>query len=55
MIEDLGLMHKRDDISEHLSGGMKRKLSIENVIDIFYLTKLKKEAMPLLMMAIGNK
>ena len=28
MIEDLGLMHKRDDISEQLSGGMKRKLSI---------------------------
>ncbi|XP_059350163.1 phospholipid-transporting ATPase ABCA1-like [Daphnia carinata] len=28
MIEDLGLSHKRHDISEHLSGGMKRKLSI---------------------------
>ena len=28
MIEDLGLSHKRDDISQHLSGGMKRKLSI---------------------------
>lgn len=28
MIEDLGLLHKRDDISQHLSGGMKRKLSI---------------------------
>ncbi|XP_046463654.1 ATP-binding cassette sub-family A member 7-like isoform X2 [Daphnia pulex] len=28
MIEDLGLSHKKHDISEHLSGGMKRKLSI---------------------------
>ena len=28
MIEDLGLSHKRHDISEQLSGGMKRKLSI---------------------------
>ena len=28
MIEDLGLSHKRDDLSIHLSGGMKRKLSI---------------------------
>lgn len=28
MIDDLGLAHKRDDPSQHLSGGMKRKLSI---------------------------
>lgn len=28
MIEDLGLAHKRHDFSIHLSGGMKRKLSI---------------------------
>ena len=28
MIEDLGLEHKKHDISEQLSGGMKRKLSI---------------------------
>ena len=28
MIEDLGLSHKRHDYALHLSGGMKRKLSI---------------------------
>ena len=28
MIEDLGLEHKKHDMSEQLSGGMKRKLSI---------------------------
>ena len=28
MIDDLGLSHKTHDISQHLSGGMKRKLSI---------------------------
>ena len=28
MIEDLGLSHKKYELSLHLSGGMKRKLSI---------------------------
>ena len=28
MIDDLGLSHKRNDLALHLSGGMKRKLSI---------------------------
>lgn len=28
MIDELGLAHKRYDLSQHLSGGMKRKLSI---------------------------
>ena len=28
MIEDLGLPHKRDELSKNLSGGMQRKLSI---------------------------
>lgn len=28
MIKDLGLSHKKTDISRNLSGGMKRKLSI---------------------------
>lgn len=28
MIDDLGLSHKKHDLSQHLSGGMKRKLSI---------------------------
>ena len=28
MIDDLGLSHKRTDLSINLSGGMKRKLSI---------------------------
>jgi len=28
MIDDLGLSHKRDEMSQYLSGGMKRKLSI---------------------------
>jgi ATP-binding cassette subfamily A (ABC1) protein 1 len=28
MIDDLGLSHKKDALSVHLSGGMKRKLSI---------------------------
>lgn len=28
MIDDLGLSHKRKALSIHLSGGMKRKLSI---------------------------
>lgn len=28
MIEDLGLTHKKYELSRHLSGGMKRKLSI---------------------------
>jgi len=28
MLIDVGLPHKRDDIARHLSGGMKRKLSV---------------------------
>jgi ABC-type multidrug transport system ATPase subunit len=28
MIEDLGLMHRKNHLSSQLSGGMKRKLSI---------------------------
>ena len=28
MINDLGLPHKRDELSKNLSGGMQRKLSI---------------------------
>ena len=28
MISDLGLPHKRDEVSKNLSGGMQRKLSI---------------------------
>jgi len=28
MLKDVGLPHKRHEISRHLSGGMKRKLSV---------------------------
>ena len=28
MLIDVGLPHKKDEVSKHLSGGMKRKLSV---------------------------
>lgn len=28
MLKDVGLPHKRNEITRHLSGGMKRKLSV---------------------------
>ena len=28
MLNDVGLPHKKDEVSKHLSGGMKRKLSV---------------------------